>query len=296
MRERVGGRFLLGDGVRLHASRLSQSGLRPEPLLKVIDDRIIGHDPIISEWANIASPDLSDANPYAVRIVCGVSDGKRIRDARKDAGMTQAELGEAMGVTQSVVSDWENGRLSSWQEHRDKLARVLSKPAGYFAAPQNTLVLPAGIEVVGEIQAGVFRSAIEVPPGERAIIRAMPPLGYEHLRLAALKVVGPSMDLVYPDGSYVVVVSAYDTDVRNGDRVVVYRSQGLLREATLKEVQVEPDGRVALWPRSSHPDHQEPIYLNDAEQDGPEIAYVVVARYQDEDRPPQPVQIARKRA
>lgn len=102
------------------------------------------------------------------------------------------------------------------------------------------------------------------------------------------------MDLLYPDGSFVIVVSSAETDVRHGDRVVVYRSQGELREATIKEVRVEADGRIGLWPRSSHPDHQVPIYLDDNDQDGPEIAYVVIGVYRPEERPPAPVQFKRR--
>lgn len=32
----------------------------------------------------------------------------RIRELRKQAGFTQATLAEAMGVTQTIASDWEN--------------------------------------------------------------------------------------------------------------------------------------------------------------------------------------------
>lgn len=225
----------------------------------------------------------------------GVSEGLKIRAARKDAGLTQAELAEQMGVGQSVVSDWENGKLQSWREVADRLAAKLGKPKTYFA-DLTTPLATTGIPVVGEVQAGVFRLALEIPPDERAIIPVLPVPGYAHLNLVGLKVLGPSMDLLYPDGSFVIVASAADTDVRDGDRVVVYRSQGELREATIKEVRVEPDGRVGLWPRSTHPDHQEPIYLDHDEQDGPEIAYVVVARYEEERRPPAPIQWRRKPA
>lgn len=223
-------------------------------------------------------------------------DGQRIKEARKAAGLSQTELGVRMGVPQSVVSDWETGKLQSWRDVAEKLAFTLGKPKGYFAASPSYLVNTQGIEVVGEVQAGVFRAALEFPPEDRTMIPIVTVLGYEKVQQVGLKVVGPSMDLLYPDGSYVIVVSVYDTDVRNGDRVVVYRQQGELREATIKEVRVEADGRIALWPRSTHPDFQEPIYLSDTDQDGPEIAYVVVGCYNQEDRPPAPIQWARKRA
>jgi hypothetical protein len=107
------------------------------------------------------------------------------------------------------------------------------------------------------------------------------------------------MNQVYPDGCFVIVADVADTDVRPGDRVVVYRSQGELRESSVKEIQVDADGRVALWPRSTHQDFQEPIYLpmgaQEDDQDAPEIAYVVVGSFNLERRPPPPIHLGRKR-
>lgn len=257
----------------------------------------IGHDPILSDYRNIATPDLSDAPRLSLRLVPVVSDGKRIREARRRVGLTQAELGQQMGVPQSVVSDWENDKLLSWRGEVDKLASKLKVNRSHFVAADESLVQTRGIEVVGEVQAGVFRIALEVPKEERVILPVMPMPAYQRLNLVALKVVGPSMDLVYPDGSFVICASSWDTDVRDGDKVVVYRARGELREATIKEVRVEPDGRVGLWPRSSHPDFQAPIYLDSKDdQDSPEIAYVVIAKYEEERRPAAPVSLNRKRA
>lgn len=35
----------------------------------------------------------------------------KIKELRKKAGLTQVKFAEAMGVTQSTVSQWENGRV-----------------------------------------------------------------------------------------------------------------------------------------------------------------------------------------
>lgn len=218
-----------------------------------------------------------------------MSMGQRIRIARKTAGLSQVELAAQMGVAQSVVSDWENGKLQSWSDVSDRLSEALGLPPGALAENMADPEDVQGIPVVGEVQAGVFRLAVEIPPNDRPALPIISLTGYKGVSQAALKVVGPSMNLLYPEGSFVIVVSAADTDVRDGDRVVVYRSQGELREATIKEVEVEPSGRIALWPRSTHPDHQTPIYLDPGDQDGPEIAYVVVGRFSQEDRPPPPI-------
>jgi transcriptional regulator with XRE-family HTH domain len=221
--------------------------------------------------------------------------GARIRAARKEAGLTQAELALRLGLPQSVISDWERGVLQSWVDHSDKLSAALGRPKGHFSLPTIGLTNTQGIPVIGEVEAGTFRIALEIPPEERIILPIVALSGIKGVDQVALKVTGPSMDLLYPDGSYVIVVSADDTDVRDGDRVVVYRAQGELREATIKEVRVEPTGRIGLWPRSSHPEHQQPIYLDPEDQDGPEIAYVVIGQFRQEERPPPPVQWRRAR-
>lgn len=225
-----------------------------------------------------------------------MSDGAKIKAARKAAGLSQVVLAQRLGLPQSVISDWERDRLDSWRAHADRIALALGKPRGYFAAPQTTALNVREIPVIGEVQAGVFREAVEIPEEERIMLPMVNLSGYNQLQLFGLKVIGPSMDLHYPDGSYVIVASAADTDVRDGDKVVVYRSQGELRETTIKQVEVEADGRIALVPKSTHPDFQERIYLSPDEQDGPEIAYVVIASYNMEKRPPPPIQWRKRKA
>jgi len=227
--------------------------------------------------------------------------GFRIKEARKAAGLSQAKLAERLNLPQSVISDWERGNLQSWRDHAERLAEAVNQPPSYFVTePETTSSVNTStvreIPVVGEVQGGAFKMAYEFPPDEREVIplavAAYP--AYASVQLRALRVTGPSVNELYPDGSYVIVVSAADTDVRNGDKVVVFRRQGGLCEATIKEVRVE-EGRVVLWPRSSHPDHQEPIHLNVEDQDGPEIAYVVIGSYRPEERPPPPIQIPLRR-
>lgn len=228
--------------------------------------------------------------------------GLKIREARKAAGLSQSALGERLGLPQSVISDWERGELQSWREHLPELSRALNQDQSYFDAlgATNSGVNTTSVReipVVGEVQGGSFRMAYEFPPDDRELVplavAAYP--AYAHVQLRALKVVGPSVNELYPDGTYVIVVSAADTDVRQGDRVVVFRRQSGLCEATIKEVRVDDAGRVVLHPRSTHPDHQEPIYLEPEDQDGPEIAFVVVGSYRPEERPPPPIQIPLRR-
>ncbi|KOY12601.1 helix-turn-helix transcriptional regulator [Paenibacillus xylanivorans] len=51
-------------------------------------------------------------------------DGSGVRGIRVMAGMTQAQFAEALNVSQSCVSDVENGRRNVSRDLRIKLAQV----------------------------------------------------------------------------------------------------------------------------------------------------------------------------
>lgn len=126
----------------------------------MIDHVDIGHEPIISVSPIIASPDLSGAGRYAVWHTVSVEPiGEKVRAARKDRGMTQGDLGKALGVVQSVVSDIENGKLKSWPLHRVAIQRALGKPRSYFE-PEDEVAS----DEVPEIDAsGDMPSVVQIP-------------------------------------------------------------------------------------------------------------------------------------
>ena len=51
--------------------------------------------------------------------------GSRLNRLRKDAGLTQAQLGGRIGVTARAVSQWENGRTEPALSLLGKLADAL---------------------------------------------------------------------------------------------------------------------------------------------------------------------------
>ncbi len=145
------------------------------------------------------------------------------------------------------------------------------------------------IPVAGEVAAGrwIEVAAVSLHEVEEYLPIDIP--GYERATLKALRVVGPSMNMVYPEGRYVVVAHPVEAGVRVGDYVVVERYKADLVEVTLKELVLEPDGTIALWPRSTSPDFQQPIYLtagDDLDQTQPKITGVVVGDYSRRVRPP----------
>lgn len=139
------------------------------------------------------------------------------------------------------------------------------------------------IPVLGEVRAGSFVRIPDDPEITEWLPMEVPE--YRGASLFALRVVGRSMDLIYPDGTYVVCIPAAQAGLQEGDCVVVRRRDGAGRsETTLKQIERRRDGSYILQPRSSDPEHQEPIAIPPRDEDGlaqlgVEIIGVVVVAY-----------------
>lgn len=58
--------------------------------------------------------------------------GKKIKLARVEADMTQADLAEATGILQKSISRYETGQALPTLETLERIVQVLKKPFGYF--------------------------------------------------------------------------------------------------------------------------------------------------------------------
>ena len=56
--------------------------------------------------------------------------GERIKAARKQAGMTQQELADRLGISYVGISNWESGKRKPKQETLERIAAVLDVPLG----------------------------------------------------------------------------------------------------------------------------------------------------------------------
>ena len=72
----------------------------------------------------------------------GVFFGGRIRDARKAAGLTQRQLADSLGVSNTSISNWEKGLSRPDADMIQKLCTCLSLQPNYFygteSAPADT--------------------------------------------------------------------------------------------------------------------------------------------------------------
>jgi transcriptional regulator with XRE-family HTH domain len=203
----------------------------------------------------------------------------QLAELRKRKGLTQQGLADRMGVEQPTVQRWEKGKREPSLGQLIELAKALDVEPGALIDPSVAVSVGPRLFVKGEVAAGVWRTAFEFAQDEwqsftgRADVNAKP----EHR--FGLRVVGDSMDLLYPHGTIVECVSVFGhAEPEAGKRVVVLRTNDNGEvEATVKEL-VEQDGALWLVPRSSNPAHR-PFRIDEPEPGIREvrIAAVVVA-------------------
>lgn len=74
--------------------------------------------------------------------------GQRLHAARVEAGLSQTQVAEALGVTQPSYADWERRSVSLKPEHLPKLAELLNVTVDYLVgkepAKQRRGAAPAG--------------------------------------------------------------------------------------------------------------------------------------------------------
>lgn len=58
--------------------------------------------------------------------------GQKIQMAREEKRMTQGQLAEAIGCSQSALSNYEKGKRRIYLSQLEKLSEVLEKPLEYF--------------------------------------------------------------------------------------------------------------------------------------------------------------------
>lgn len=189
----------------------------------------------------------------------------RIREIRKAKGLTLQQLADLAGTTHQTVQRLEKAERKLSQEWMERIGRALGVPPAVLLPTGGQIFEPSDapfvrLDIRGEVQAGNWREAVELPVDERKVVHVPRPDG--HRRYFGMIARGTSMDLLYPDGTILVCVPIgdYDHALAHGLKVIVERrdDHGLF-EATVKELRQHADGSVWLWPRSTDPLHQAPI-------------------------------------
>lgn len=203
----------------------------------------------------------------------------RLKLLRKQKGHTQVTLAEAMGVEQPTIQRWESGKREPSLGQLIDLARVLGVEPGTLIDPTLALATGPRLYVRGEVAAGLWREAYELPESEWQTFTGRADVVAEPEHRFGLRVLGDSMNEIYPEGTIIECVSLFGhAEALPGKRVVVVRRNSHNEvEATVKEL-IEQNGELWCVPRSTNPTHA-PFKLSEPEPGITEvrIAAVVVA-------------------
>ncbi len=176
-----------------------------------------------------------------------------------------APWARAAGVSPSALYNFLHKRSDSLsQPTLEALARAAARPVSELTGevPVRLSGPVQAVTVVGTVEAGNWVEALEWPPEDQFRITVPRPRGPDGV--FGLLVNGPSLNLRYPEGTILVCMplAQLQRELRSGDRVIVERrNRDGLVEATVKELAFDADGRAWLWPRSDHPEHQQPLLI-----------------------------------
>lgn len=179
----------------------------------------------------------------------------------KERGLKIARWAKESGVDKNSIYNFLNGHSNALDARTyAKLARTVEVPVWRLSGEQPEPPSPTAIWVSGYVEAGAFREAVEWDRSRWYAVDVPVPERFRR-RAKALEVRGESMNLEYRPGAVVIWVDFLDyRPPRHDDHVIVYsyEADGNI-EATVKELRIGDDGRRWLWPRSSSPEHQQPI-------------------------------------
>lgn len=188
-----------------------------------------------------------------------VSPGDRLRKAREQAGYGSARAAsDAMGVPSATYAQHESGLRGFRSHHAERYGRFFKvAPEWLLLGRQgNAEYVPVGPQtfVKGEVQAGVFKEAWQWEPEDWVGFSGRADLAAPPSERFGLRVVGDSMNEVYPSGSTLECVKYHGETIASGRRVIVQRtrSDGTI-ETTVKELIRTEDGVEWLRPRSTNP-------------------------------------------
>jgi transcriptional regulator with XRE-family HTH domain len=190
---------------------------------------------------------------------------EQLKALRKKRGLSQADLAELIGVEQPTIQRWESGKRMPDLESLQSLARTLGVTAGTLLDGDALMSVGPTLFIKGEVAAGVWRVAAEWPESDWQTFTGRNDVRAKAEHRFGLRVLGDSMDLLYPPGTIVECISVFGhAEAVPGRRVVILRKNDRQEyEATVKEL-VEQDGKLWAVPRSHNPAHR-PIDLSEPE-------------------------------
>lgn len=189
--------------------------------------------------------------------------GKRIKEKRKAAGLTQSQVADYFGIRAPSVSEWESKSGPS-KDKLAALARLLKTSVSYLLTGKDGQFIgmdldpnrPAdepirvnrrtGLPLISWVQAGDWTSSVNEMRREDA--EDWIPCPFNHgpnafiLRVVGLSMYNPGGDKSYAPGDFIAVDP--EGEIRNKRMVVVRIDHE--EKATFKQLLIDEDGEMML--------------------------------------------------
>lgn len=188
----------------------------------------------------------------------------RLKEARKNARLSQQKVADYIGVSQNTYSYWENGKYNIDNESLKKLSELFDVSVDYLLGKEISKPAKALIPVLGTVQAGIPIEAIEDIIDYEELHPSMLEHGEEYF---ALQVRGDSMQPRMRDGDVVIVRK--QSDVNHDDTAIVLVNGN---EATIKRV-LKSEAGIMLAP--NNPAFEPKFYSN---KDIAELPVVIMGK------------------
>lgn len=187
----------------------------------------------------------------------------RLKEARKNARLSQQKVADYIGVSQNTYSYWENGKYNIDNESLKKLSELFDVSVDYLLGKEILKPAKALIPVLGTVQAGIPIEAVEDVLDYEEIAPEMA----AHGEYFALRVKGSSMEPRMRDGDVVIVRK--QADVNHDDTAIVLVNGN---EATIKRV-LKSEAGIMLAP--NNPAFEPKFYSN---KDIAELPVVIMGK------------------
>ncbi|WP_312611328.1 LexA family transcriptional regulator [Oscillibacter sp.] len=171
----------------------------------------------------------------------------RLKEVRKERNLTQVQVAEYIGITQSTYSDWEKGKVQRMDNASiAKLSELYGKTIEYLlgyadGSPEPSSPNGVMVPVLGDVAGGIPMLAQENIIDYEEVSKDLTVCG----DIIGLRVNGHSMEPRICDGDVVIV--RLQGDVDTGDVAVVLINGD---SATVKKIKKDADGSIWLIPNN----------------------------------------------
>ncbi len=168
------------------------------------------------------------------------SIGQRIKNARKNASLTQLELAEKTKLSRSYIGDIEKDRYNPSVSTLELIAAATGVSASKLLSTSGQTPMPprgVRIPILGKVVAGIPLEAITDIDGWEEISPKMAASG----EYFALRIKGLSMEPKLHEGDIVIVKR--QSDVESGDTAIILVDS---EDATVKQIKKTKEGIMLI--------------------------------------------------